>query len=75
MMSETDQFHQFEVTAQSASPTKTIVETGDFEFTIDEPEALGEQMRDQIRWNICSVRGQAASMWLHTSLHKNMRLR
>ena len=40
-MSEATQLERFAVSAESTSETKTVVETRDFEFAIDEPAALG----------------------------------
>ena len=40
-MSQADQIEQFAVSAESESQTKTTVEARDFEFTVDEPAALG----------------------------------
>ena len=40
-MSEADQIERFAVSAESESETKTVVEARDFEFIVDEPEALG----------------------------------
>ena len=40
-MSESEQLERFGVSAQAESETETTVETRGFEFTVDEPEALG----------------------------------
>lgn len=40
-MSEADHIERFEISAESESETKTVVEARNFEFVIDEPAALG----------------------------------
>ncbi len=40
-MSETDHLKQFSISAESKNETKTHVTARDFEFVVDEPEALG----------------------------------
>ena len=40
-MSKSEQLETFSVSAQAESETQTTVETRGFEFTVDEPEALG----------------------------------
>lgn len=40
-MSETDHLKQFSISAESKNETKTHVTARDFEFFVDEPEALG----------------------------------
>lgn len=40
-MSETDPLKQFSISAESENETKTHVTARDFEFVVDEPEALG----------------------------------
>jgi uncharacterized OsmC-like protein len=40
-MSNADHLEQFAVSAVSESETKTVVEAREFEFTVDEPPALG----------------------------------
>ncbi|MCU4754478.1 OsmC family protein [Halobacteria archaeon AArc-curdl1] len=40
-MSKADNLERFTISAESESETKTVVETRDFEFIVDEPAALG----------------------------------
>lgn len=40
-MSETDHLKRFSISAESENETKTLVEAREFEFVVDEPEALG----------------------------------
>lgn len=40
-MSEADHLERFAVSAVSASDTKTVVEAREFDFVVDEPDALG----------------------------------
>ncbi|WP_435320331.1 OsmC family protein [Haloarchaeobius sp. TZWSO28] len=40
-MSEADHIERFAVSAESESETKTVVESREFEFVVDEPSSLG----------------------------------